>query len=131
MSAGKVFCLLLWLGCLLHIPLHAQTLSSHKALGRFQQYVWQDQHGLPQNGVNTVIRTRDGYLWLGTFEGAARFDGVRFTVFDINNTPEFKIKQIMQLLEDRAGNLWINARGQLCRFRDGHFNVQPIENRHV
>ena len=62
----------------------------HKALGRYQQLLWQDQHGLPQNGVLAILRTRDGYLWLGTIEGAARFDGVRFVVFDNNNTPQIQ-----------------------------------------
>jgi hypothetical protein len=56
--------LFIWL--LFHLgssdPAFAQNLSPHKALGRYQQYVWQDQHGLPQNGVNAITRTRDGYL---------------------------------------------------------------------
>ena len=50
--------------------------------------VWQTEEGLPQNSVNTVIQTRDGYLWLGTFGGLVRFDGLRFTVFNGANTPE-------------------------------------------
>jgi ligand-binding sensor domain-containing protein/signal transduction histidine kinase len=97
-----------------------QTLSNQKALGRYQQYVWQDQHGLPQNAVNAITRTRDGYLWFGTFEGAARFDGVRFSVFDGTNTPEFKSNQILALLEDRSGNLWMatNGGGLICRTGD-------------
>ena len=66
MRARRTFCLLLWLSCLLPADSVAQNLSPHKVLGRYQQYVWQDQHGLPQNGVNAITRTRDGYLWLGT-----------------------------------------------------------------
>jgi len=101
--------LLLCLGCLTQANVRGQTLSEHKALGRYQQLVWQDQHGLPQNGVLAILRTRDGYLWLGTIEGAARFDGVRFVVFDNNNTPEFKSNQILSLAEDRWGSLWLGA----------------------
>jgi ligand-binding sensor domain-containing protein/signal transduction histidine kinase len=112
MNTGKTnLCFLLLLSGLMLNASHAQNLSSHKVLGRYQQYVWQDQHGLPQNGVNTITRTRDGYLWLGTFEGVARFDGVRFTVFDPNNTQEFKSGQILSLVEDRAGNLWLGTNG--------------------
>ena len=44
---------------------------------------WQVEQGLPQNKVTAVLQTRDGYLWVGTYNGLARFDGVRFTVFDI------------------------------------------------
>jgi ligand-binding sensor domain-containing protein len=42
---------------------------------------WGTEVGLPQNAVNAIAQTRDGYLWLGTHDGLARFDGVRFKVF--------------------------------------------------
>jgi ligand-binding sensor domain-containing protein len=42
--------------------------------------VWTTEHGLPQNSVTAITQTPDGYLWLGTFGGLARFDGVKFTV---------------------------------------------------
>ncbi len=116
--------LLLGLSCLLPDGVAGQTLSTHKALGRYQQLVWQDQHGLPQNGVLAILRARDGYLWLGTIEGAARFDGVRFVVFDNNNTPEIKNNQILSLAEDRAGSLWLGSvGGGLTRHTDGRFRL--------
>lgn len=124
MNVGKTFGLLLGISCLLLGTSSAQNLSPHKAFGRYQQYVWQDQHGLPQNGVNTITRTRDGYLWIGTFEGAARFDGVHFTIFDSDGTPEFKSNQIMTELEDRAGNLWLGTNGGgLLRRTGGSFQL--------
>src|SRR5215468_4887327 len=49
---------------------------------------WQVEDGLPQNSVTAIIQTHDGYVWVGTYTGLARFDGVRFTSFDENNTPE-------------------------------------------
>ena len=104
-------CWLLGLIWLLPVPAPGQNLSLRKAFGRYQQYVWQVQQGLPQNSVNASTGTRDGYLWLATFEGVARFDGVRFTVFDHSNTAAFKSNQIMALLEDRAGDLWLGTNG--------------------
>jgi signal transduction histidine kinase/ligand-binding sensor domain-containing protein len=116
----RMLWLFLWLGA----AVWGQTLSTHKVLGRYQQLIWQDQHGLPQNGVLAIRRTRDGYLWLGTIEGAARFDGMRFVVFDNNNTPEFKSNQILSLAEDRAGSLWLGAvGGGLTRHTDGRFRL--------
>ena len=120
----RTLLILLWLGGLTDTHVWGQTLSPHKALGHYQQFVWQDQHGLPQNGVLSILRTRDGYLWLGTIEGAARFDGVRFVVFDNNNTPGFKSNQILSLTEDRAGGLWLGAvSGGLTRYSDGRFRL--------
>lgn len=115
---------LLWLSGQTGLCVWGQTLSAHKVLGRYQQLLWQDQHGLPQNGVMAIRRTRDGYLWLGTIEGAARFDGVRFTVFDNNNTPGIKNNQILSLAEDQAGDLWLGAvGGGLTRYSNGRFRL--------
>jgi signal transduction histidine kinase/ligand-binding sensor domain-containing protein len=83
---------------------------------------WTTENGLPQNSVNAIVQTRDGYLWLGTFGGLVRFDGARFSIFDPVNTPQLKSNRITALMEDRDGNLWIGAEsGELARYRDGEF----------
>ena len=46
---------------------------------------WQIEEGLPQISVTSIAQTPDGYLWIGTFNGLARFDGARFTVFHEGN----------------------------------------------
>lgn len=110
------------LGCLLSSHTWGQTLSSTKALGRYQQFIWTEEHGLPQNTVQAITRTRDGYLWLGTLAGVARFDGARFSAFNNVTTREIKGSYITALLEDRAGNLWISTDGGgLNLYRDGQF----------
>src|SRR5829696_9286373 len=48
---------------------------------------WDSDDGLPQMTPRAITQTRDGYLWIGTFNGLARFDGVRFTSFTVRNTP--------------------------------------------
>ena len=100
-----------------------QTVSPRQVFGRYQQLVWQDRDGLPENTIMAVTQTRDGYLWVATVEGVARFDGVRFTVFDINNTPAIKNNHVLSLLEDRHGNLWMGTNGGgLTCYRDGRFS---------
>lgn len=47
---------------------------------------WTTENGLPQNSVYSIIQTQDGYLWLTTLDGLARFDGVKFTVFNKANS---------------------------------------------
>lgn len=83
---------------------------------------WTTEEGLPQNSITAIVQTRDGYLWLGTFGGLVRFDGVRFTIFNSANTPQLKSNRITALLEDRDGALWIGAEsGELMRYRNGEF----------
>src|SRR6202040_643977 len=85
--------------------------------------VWQTEQGLPQNSVTSIVQTRDGYLWLGTYNGLVRFDGVRFKVFDSSNTPEFQGSRITSLFEDGEGSLWIgHETGNLTRLRSGSFS---------
>lgn len=83
---------------------------------------WQVEKGLPQNKVTTVVQTRDGYLWVGTYSGLARFDGVQFKVFDDNNTPELHSSRVTSLVEGADGTLWIGGEGgQLTRYESGRF----------
>src|SRR5262249_15386694 len=67
------------------------------------------EDGLQGNSVITMTQTRDGYLWLGTLYGLVRFDGIRFTVFDENNTPGLNSSRIVKLFEDSQENLWIGT----------------------
>src|ERR1035438_2237049 len=90
------------------------------------QYVldnWQIAEGLPQTSVQAIARTPDGYLWVGTQEGLARFDGVRFTVFDTGNEPALPDKYISVLFVDRAGRLWIGTRSGVAVLENGHFTA--------
>ena len=80
---------------------------------------WRTGDGLPQDSVSASVQTRDGYLWVGTSGGLARFDGVRFEVFGRDEgLPNL---QVRALLEDRDGALWIGTGHGLCRLREGRF----------
>lgn len=84
---------------------------------------WHTDEGLPDNVVQAVTQTPDGYLWVGTRAGLARFDGVQFTDYDSKNTPALKNSSITALCADRNGALWIGTDGGgLVRLRDGVFS---------
>ena len=88
---------------------------------------WQVEQGLPQNKITAVVQTRDGYLWAGTYNGLARFDGVRFTVYDDNNTPELHSRRITSLFEAGDGTLWIGTEsGDVSLYKEGHFTAVPV-----
>ncbi|HZS57000.1 MAG TPA: two-component regulator propeller domain-containing protein [Bryobacteraceae bacterium] len=89
----------------------AAALDPSKALTQYIQDVWSTESGLPHSSVTAIAQTPDGYLWLGTEEGLARFDGVRFTTFDTHNTPSLNTNQISALLVDSKRRLWIGTEG--------------------
>jgi ligand-binding sensor domain-containing protein/signal transduction histidine kinase len=76
---------------------------------RFAVDKWTEEEGLPQSVVLAMIQTRDGYLWLGTLKGLARFDGVHFEKFDESNTPGLNSGRILKLYEDSQTNLWVGT----------------------
>jgi ligand-binding sensor domain-containing protein len=73
---------------------------------------WTTDNGLPQASVNSILQTRDGFIWLATFGGLVRFDGLRFQVFNTGNTKGLRSGRVPGLFEDRAGNLWMTTEGQ-------------------
>ena len=52
------------------------------ALAQYGFEVWNVDNGLPENEVRGITQTPDGYLWIATFNGLARFDGVHLTLFN-------------------------------------------------
>jgi signal transduction histidine kinase/CheY-like chemotaxis protein/ligand-binding sensor domain-containing protein len=101
--------------------LRAQAVSSAQRAYAYAFSAFSIDAGLPGNVVSIVFQTRDGYLWVGTEAGLARFDGVHFTTFRVADTPGLADNLIRCFYEDGAGTLWIGTQGGLSRYRDGKF----------
>src|SRR5262245_52877444 len=83
--------------------------ATHIAQAQYRFDHWTADNGLPQNSVRDILQTRDGYLWLTTFDGLVRFDGVRFTIFNKSNSPGIVSNRFISLFEDRSGDLWASV----------------------
>ncbi|HEY0377292.1 MAG TPA: two-component regulator propeller domain-containing protein [Pyrinomonadaceae bacterium] len=99
------------------------ALDPRRELAEYSRNVWLTENGLPQNTVRAVAQTADGYLWIGTEEGLARFDGTGFTIFDKQNTPELKNNDVHALMGDRQGGLWLGTGAGLLRLAGGKFST--------
>lgn len=111
---------LTWTACLLLV-----VAAGHCARVRADDYLidsWNGDNGLPDSSVTSIVQTPEGYLWIGTHNGLARFDGARFVVFDPLNVPELKHARVWRLFVDSRGTLWINTYdGSLTSWRRGKF----------
>src|SRR6185437_10105768 len=88
----------------------------------YSHRIWRAEDGLPRNRIQAIKQTPDGYLWIATSGGLARFDGVRFVVFDSSNTPALHDESILSLLPARDGSLWAGTEGGgLVHYRNGAF----------
>jgi ligand-binding sensor domain-containing protein len=110
--AAVYLCWLLAVGCF-----------TSTALAQYRFDSWTADTGLPQYIIVDIHQTRDGYLWLATLDGLARFDGVRFTVFKKGNRPGLHSNRFTSRLhEDRQGDLWVGTEdGYVTRYSRAHF----------
>jgi len=107
----------------------AQTSLAAGGPIRYLKDAWTTEKGLPQNSVTSLLQTRDGYLWVGTFGGLARFDGLKFTIFDTGNSPGLKSNRIITLFEDHAGAIWIGTeQNGLSRYYHGAFTTYTTKD---
>jgi ligand-binding sensor domain-containing protein/signal transduction histidine kinase len=95
--------------CLFALALSAVAGPVAESNAPFIVDSWSAERGLPDSEVISVIQTHDGCLWIGTLHGLVRFDGIKFTVFNENNTPGLTSDRIVYLYEDNQTNLWVGT----------------------
>ena len=105
------------------VPARAAALEPGKALTQYVHRAWGAEQGMPQSSVFAITQTRDGYLWIGTEEGLARFDGVTFTSFDKDTIPCLVDEWLSELVEGPDGALWMGSwHGGVVRLKAGRFD---------
>ena len=71
------------------------------------------EDGLPQNNVTSIVQDRTGFIWLGTQDGVARWDGHHMMVLrnDPDDPASLGASFVKQLLVARDGTLWVGTEG--------------------
>lgn len=92
---------------LIYIRVSGQSFHSGAELAYVHTFTVED--GLSQSDVNTVLKDRYGFIWIGTDKGLNRFDGYTFKVFhhERNDSTSLGNDKVNDLLEDSEGRLWI------------------------
>lgn len=105
-------------------PAHA--LDPDKAFHHYVRNTWSIEQGLPQISALAITQDRQGYLWVGTQAGLARFDGVRFTAYNPENTPGLAGIWINDLHVDPGNRLWVSTYRGLTLHEGGRFRIIPV-----
>lgn len=100
----------------------AFALDPAKDLRQYVLRTWTTEQGLPQNTIHAMLQTRDGFLWIGTRGGLARFDGSSFILYKAGAPNSISGESITGLAQDRDGSLWISSEGGLTQYRNGSFH---------
>lgn len=94
----------------------AHALNPARTITQYIQTSWTSESGLPQNSVHAIAQTSDGYLWLGTEEGLARFDGIHFTLYSRELFDGLASDYIQALAPGPDGTLWIGTDSGLSSY---------------
>ena len=110
-----------WLACLLAVAsTSCFALNPARLISQIHKHHWQIEDGLPHNYVNAIAHAPDGYLLIGTDEGLARFDGVRFSPAAVDPALHLDRRWIMSLAPARQGGFWLATYdGAIYRIEDG------------
>ncbi len=87
---------------------------------------WRTQDGMPSDRTRSVVESRDGYLWVATSQGLARFDGKRFHVFDASTRSDLPTASFNTAIQDENDVLWFACNLGLFRYRDDRFESVDI-----
>lgn len=87
--------------------LWAPSVWSQESPERYVVDHWTTEDGLPVNAINDVIQSQNGYIWMATFDGVVRFDGIRFKTFTIANYPTLSSNRILRITELDDGSIWM------------------------
>ena len=99
----------------------ASGLDPSLDLSQYAHTSWKVREGFTSGTIFAIAQTPDGYLWLGTEFGLARFDGVRARPWQPPNGEQLPSNFVQELLVARDGTLWIGTDKGLASWKDGKY----------
>ena len=108
----------------------ACLFAAHCFSQNVQQFIFEniaEQDGLSNNIINCVAKDREGFLWIGTFDGLNRFDGTHFITFrnDRHNPNSLLTNTVHGICFDNNDDVWCTASTGVSCF---HRQTQSFEN---
>ncbi len=86
---------------------------------------WTVNQGLPQNSVTAILQDEEGYLWIGTFGGLARFDGRTFKDIPTRGPGTPPLARVLALHQGPGGRIWVGTEGAGLLVVEGDCLVVP------
>lgn len=126
MKKISVFCILLL--CFSFV-IFSQPIGNQSFFSEYVSRVWSATDGLPGNTITDIIQDKKGYIYIGTYDGLVRFDGVDFFVINKTTVPEFNVVSARCVFEDSKGCLWVGSNDEgLVKIDDDKITVFTTED---
>lgn len=134
-SICKLFLSILFTTFIALLPISAQATKKPSEIDQtflndFVRKNWTTADGLPGMTITCIIQDTKGYIYIGTYDGLVRFDGVEFTVFNRSTDPKYDFSSVRSIFEDSNGNIWVghNSEGVSCFSKDGNIRMYNTES---
>jgi len=125
-------CRRLWVAVLLVLGASASpavTLDPSRAITQYSHRAWRISDGLPNSVVRGIVHSNDGYIWVATYGGLARFDGSGFTKLTRVELPEMRRNSAMCIYGADDGSIWAGMNGSgLIHIQDGKATAYTTAN---
>ncbi|HEX6928121.1 MAG TPA: two-component regulator propeller domain-containing protein, partial [Gammaproteobacteria bacterium] len=107
-------------------PSTALAVDPEKSFYDYVKDTWSIEEGLPQITAVAIEQDGEGFLWIGTQAGVARFDGIRFTAFTPDNTPALPGLFVQDLFVDSHSRLWVATYKGIAVYENHTFRRVPF-----
>ncbi len=106
------------------------SFSRDTFLSEYVSRTWTAANGLPGNTITDMIQDSTGYMYIGTYDGLVRFDGVEFVTYNKNYDDKYGFISARNVFEDSLVNIWTgsNDEGLFCIKKDGSVTAYSTEN---
>lgn len=109
--------------------LYAQSQTPAVIWADYVNQIWTAAEGLPGNTVTDLLQKSDGYIYIGTYDGLVKFDGVKFTVLNKNTVKDFRFVSARTIFEDSTGNLWVGSNDEgVAKISSSGIQMYTTEN---
>jgi len=103
----------------------ALALDPESRISQYAHSAWRVRDGAFAGEPSAITQTTDGYVWVGTFAGLLRFDGVRFVPFAPPSGQHLPNPAVISLLGAKDGSLWIGTASGLTQWKNSELFTFP------
>lgn len=100
--------------------LYAQNkgLDPNKLVTQYRLKSWTIDNGLPSDAISSIMQTKKGYIWIATYSGVVKFDGINFTTYSSSNNKALNTEAIKVICEDQQGIIWIGTQKGIALYSE-------------
>lgn len=101
-------------------PLYSQDkgLDPNKRITQYRLKSWTIDNGLPSDAISNIMQSKKGYMWIATYSGVVKFDGVNFTTYSSTNNKALKTEAIKVICEGQNGIIWIGTQKGIVLYKE-------------